>query len=100
MMELLSNWKDEAVCASDTNSPKWVSYNLDDIEYAKKGCAKCNVRKECLIMAFKNDSFIGVVAGISEYDYLLHSWKKVTEEDESNWRTDDSIFPRLLQKIQ
>lgn len=99
-MELQSSWRDEAICASNPNAHKWVSYNLDDIKYAKNGCAKCTVRKECLITALENNSFIGVVAGISEFEYLLHSWQEVTKENESNWRTDDSVFSGLLQKAQ
>ena len=46
----------------------------------------------------KNNSFIGVIAGISEYDYLVHTWQEATRENESNWRTDDSILSGLLQK--
>lgn len=99
-MQLQSNWRDEAVCAGDKFANKWLSYDLDDIEYAKNGCAKCTVRKECLITALENNYLTGVVAGISEYDYLSTIWKRANSENESNWRTDDSTLSRLLQKAQ
>ena len=100
MMNRQSNWKDRAVCSKDKFPNKWVSYDLDDIAYAKDGCSRCTVRKECLAMSLQNDYFIGVVAGISEYDYLTTIWKRAKKENESNWRTNDSAFPKLLQKAQ
>lgn len=99
-MSLQSNWRKKAICVSDPYGNKWVSYNLEDVEYAKNGCAKCQVRKECLFSALNNDAFIGVIAGISEFEYLMHIWHEATREDESNWRTDDSTLSGLLQKIQ
>ncbi len=100
-MQIQSSWRDEAVCANDKFPNKWLSYDLNDIEYAKDGCAKCAVRKECLITALDKDYyFTGVVAGISEYDYLTTIWERAKSENESNWRTDDSALSRLLQKAQ
>jgi hypothetical protein len=100
MMAIPSNWKSMAVCTDNYHPEKWVSYDLEDIAYAKDGCSKCSVRIPCLSTAIMNDSFVGVVAGISEYDYLELQWKRAMKEDESNWRTDDSVLPRLLQKAQ
>jgi hypothetical protein len=100
MMQQQSSWRDEAVCANDKFANKWLSYDLNDVKYAKSGCARCNVKKECLIMALENDYFVGVVAGMSEYDYLNTIWKRASKEDESNWRTDNSTLSRLLQKAQ
>lgn len=100
MMQHQSNWRDKAVCANDKFANKWLSYDLNDVEYAKEGCAKCTVRKECLIMALENDYLTGVVAGISEYDYLTTIWRRADSENESNWRTDNSTLSRLLQKAQ
>jgi hypothetical protein len=93
-----SNWRAKAVCTGDPKSSSWLSYDIKDVEYAKEGCSRCPVKKECLVTAIKNNSFIGVIAGISEYDYLLHTWQEATRENESNWRTDDSILSGLLQK--
>lgn len=98
MMKHLSNWKDKAVCANDKYPNKWLSYDFSDVGYAKNGCAKCTVRKQCLANALQNDSFVGVIAGMSEYDYLNSIWKRASEENESNWRTDDTTLSRLLQK--
>lgn len=94
-----SNWRSKAICTGDSKSSSWLSYDMKDIEYAKEGCSRCLVRKECLITALKNNSFIGVIAGISEYDYLVHTWREATRENENNWRTDDSILSGLLQKV-
>ena len=93
-----SNWRSKAICTGDKNSSNWLSYDIKNVEYAKEGCSRCTVRKECLITAIKNNSFIGVIAGISEYDYLVHTWQEAPRENESNWRTDDSILSGLLQK--
>lgn len=89
-----------AVCSGNHHSSKWLSYDINDIEYAKDGCSKCSVRVPCLASAISNDSFVGVVAGISEYDYLELLWKRAESENESNWRTDDSALSELLQKAQ
>jgi hypothetical protein len=100
-MKRLNNWKDRAICANDKFANRWLSYDINDIEYAKEGCARCTVRKECLMTILEKDYyFTGVVAGISEYDYLSAIWERAKEEDESNWRTDDSTLSRLLQKAQ
>lgn len=95
-----NNWRKNAICSGNKKSGSWLSYDMSDVEYAKKGCSTCTVRKECLLTALNNDSFIGVIAGISEYDYLVHTWQEATRENENNWRTDDSILSGLLQKAQ
>jgi len=99
-MALLSNWRSRAICANDQHPDKWISLKNEDIEYAKSGCEKCNVKKECLFSAIENDSFIGVVAGISEFEYLMYTWEEVTDINESNWRRDDTTLSRLLQKAE
>lgn len=96
----LKNWRDLAVCAEDKNSSRWLSYDIEDVQYAKEGCAKCTVRRECLATALQNDCFVGVVAGISEYEYLNIIWNEVAKEDESNWRRDNTALSELLQKAQ
>lgn len=99
-MSQLSSWRQKAVCASDPHAEKWVSYIYDDVQYAKNGCARCDVRKECLASALMNEDIVGVMAGISEFEYLMYTWHEALEENESNWRTDDSTLSRLLQKAQ
>lgn len=95
-----SNWRKKAICSGDKKSSSWLSYDYKDVEYAKEGCSRCSVRKECLITALNNDSFIGVIAGISEYDYLISTWQEAARENESNWRADDSILSGLLQRAR
>lgn len=99
-MKIQSNWKSKAVCSSDKYHNKWLSYNIDDVEYAKDGCSRCTVRKECLITALQNDTFVGVIAGISEFDYLMHIWHEAVSEDESNWSRDDRVLSKLLQEAK
>ena len=98
-MKLKNNWKKEAVCASDKYPERWVSYNKKDVEYARSGCSMCTVKRECLFTALSSDSFVGVVAGISEYEYLTYIWHEAEREDESNWTRDNSTFSRLLREI-
>lgn len=92
-MSQQSNWLKKAICAKDKHPNKWISYNKDDIEYAKKGCARCSVVKQCLFNALYREEdvystpFIGVIAGISEYDYLIGQWEEDTGNYESNWRS-------------
>jgi hypothetical protein len=71
-------WFSKAVCSNDEHSERWLSYNLLDIEYAKSGCAKCSVHKQCISNAMNNDSDIiaGVIAGVSEYERLLIKLQK------------------------
>lgn len=99
-MNLQSNWRDQAICFHDKNAHKWTSYNYDDVQYAKDGCSICPVRKQCLVTAMTSNSFVGVIAGISEFDFLMYTWEEVNDINESNWGTGDTAFSRLLQKIQ
>ena len=80
------NWRDNAVCSNDSNSSFWVSYNLNKIQYAKKGCGTCKVHKECIQSSYiEDDEPIGVIAGLSEYDRLISKWKKVSDLNGNNW---------------
>lgn len=99
-MKQLSSWKEHAVCASDKHSHKWISYKESDVEYAKDGCSRCSVKKICLATALANDTFVGTIAGMSEYDYLIHTWQTVQDINESNWRTDNTTLQRLLQETE
>lgn len=98
-MKIKSNWRNKAVCASDKYPERWISYRKSDVEYARMGCVMCPVKKECILTALQNDNFVGVVAGISEFEYLMYTWHEATEENESNWTKDDSTLSRLLQEI-
>lgn len=95
-----SNWKTNAICASDKYKNKWVSYKISDVEYAKEGCSRCSVKKICLATALANDSFVGTIAGMSEYGYLVKTWQAVQDINESNWRTDNTTLQRLLQETE
>ena len=97
-MNLQSNWKKNAICASDKHSAKWISYKESDVEYAKDGCSRCSVKKICLATALVNNNFVGTIAGMSEYDYLMYTWQAVQDINESNWRTDNTALQRLLQE--
>lgn len=79
------NWTDRAICRNDDHPEYWVSYNLQKIEYAKAGCIKCPVQKECISTAGIEDEVFGVIAGLSEFDRRMHLWKKVTDINGNNW---------------
>lgn len=92
------DWKRFAVCLKDKNSSHWLSYNIEHIEYAKKGCDKCPVRAECLDNAINQEIYVGVNGGISEWDFLNKTWKKVTNAKRSNWSRSSATLHKLLQK--
>lgn len=76
------SWLSKAVCRKDKHAEYWTSYNLEKIEYAKSGCDRCDVQRECRMNALSlNDEPVGVIAGISEYERRLLLWK---EEDQDN----------------
>jgi hypothetical protein len=80
------SWLQKAVCHNDKNSNYWLSYELNKIEYAKNGCAKCTVKKQCLLNSDISDKeTAGVIAGISEYERKLKLWKKVNDINGNNW---------------
>lgn len=99
-MNLKSNWIKHALCHADKQSQRWLSYKSSDVEYAKEICSRCKVRKECFINAFQKDSFVGVIAGMSEYDFLLKTWHAIQEENESNWPGHNRSFQILLQETE
>ena len=70
------DWKRFAVCLKDKNSSYWLSYNIEHIEYAKKGCDKCPVRAECLDNAINQEIYVGVNGGISEWDFFKQDMEK------------------------
>lgn len=79
------SWLDRAICRKDKNSDYWLSYNLQKIEYAKTGCMKCPVQNECVDSAALEDEVFGVIAGMSEFDRRMYSWKKVNDINGNNW---------------
>lgn len=74
----------EAICATDENSRKWLSFNLQDIQYAKQKCEFCNVKKQCLMSSLDKET-AGVRAGYSEFDRLMMQWKPAEDLDDDNW---------------
>lgn len=99
MQKKPSNWRLEAVCLSDKNSGYWLSYKHSQILYAKEGCKRCKVQTQCFLSAIQNEEFTGVNAGISEYDFLMSTWKKATKKNETTRDRSDKPIKKLLQKI-
>lgn len=66
------SWIHYAVCKNDKHRSRWLSFNLEDIEYAKEGCKKCPVIERCA-MSLGEEMGIGVMFGLSEYDRLCLS---------------------------
>lgn len=108
-MNLLSDyinndWAKNAICASDSRSEAWMSYNKEDIIYAKIGCEKCTVRRECFLQAWEANSsdktgFYGVNGGISEYEFLLGTWKEAKKDNDDNWTRTDRILQKFMRQI-
>lgn len=99
MVKLKSNWTSFALCKQDNNPTKWFSFDLNDINYAKNVCRKCTVRNECLMSALESDEFVGVNAGISEFDFLNKTWLEAREIEKTNWPRSDKIIRSLFREI-
>ena len=94
-----NNWRLEAVCLSDKNSGYWLSYKHSEVLYAKEGCARCTVKIPCFLSAIQDEEFVGVNAGISEYDFLMSTWKKANKNNGTTRDRSDKSIKKLLQKI-
>lgn len=99
-MKAQSDWLNEAVCANDERPTAWLSYDINDVQYAKLGCSKCTVRKQCILNAFRNDPYVGVNAGISEYDFLMLTWKEATKVNGSNWSRTDKVLQGIVRQVK
>lgn len=98
-MKFKSNWKDFALCSSSHPTNYWFSSKKEDIDIAKSICAKCTVRLECFFTAWDNDSHYGVYGGVSEYEYLLLTWKEAKSESEDNRDRTDKCLQKMLRHI-
>ena len=78
---------------------RWLSFDIDDINYAKNICRKCTVRNECLMSALELDTYIGVNAGISEFDFLNMTWVEARTIEETNWPRTNKIIRRLFSEV-
>jgi WhiB family redox-sensing transcriptional regulator len=94
-----SDWKDYALCTSGYPVNYWFSNKKPEIDVAKSICAKCTVRLECFTTAWSDDSHYGVYGGVSEYEYLLLTWKEAKSESESNRDRTDKRLRKILQEI-
>lgn len=92
-------WRKRALCLIDKNSRHWFSYKHSEVEYAKVVCQSCTVRKECLVNMWETDSFYGVNGGLSEFDIMEITWRKVKKTDDSSWKRTDKVFQDLLRKV-
>lgn len=88
---------DLALCQGDEKSYAWFSYDINDIEYAKSVCRNCEVKVQCFINGLDND-FMGVNAGISEFEFMIETWKEAKKENESNWTRSDKVLQGILRK--
>lgn len=56
-------WQDKAACAVVKDNSIFFSGVESKIKKAKAFCSSCDVRKECLEFAFKNDDFENTIYG-------------------------------------
>lgn len=95
-----AEWQSLAKCKRDDHPSRWLSSNIDDINYAKDVCRSCQVRIECMYSAvYEKEEFVGVNGGMSEIEYLLRTWEPVGENDETNWRKSDRVIQDLFREI-
>jgi hypothetical protein len=99
-MKARSDWLSKAVCAVDEQPSAWLSYDIKDIRYAKIGCSKCSVRAQCMLNAYQNDPYVGVNAGISEYDFLILTWKEAKKVNGSNWSRNDKVLQGIMRQVK
>ena len=99
-MALANNWTKKAVCTSDAKKNTWWSYDKDEIAYAKQGCARCTVRVECFLSAWESDEFYGINGGISEFEFLIKTWKKSKKESNVNWKRTDGDLQGILREVK
>ena len=56
-------------------------------------------KSRVFLSAIQNDEFVGVNAGISEYDFLMSTWKKANKNNGTTRDRSDKSIKKLLQKI-
>lgn len=99
MAKLKSNWASFSLCKEDKLPARWFSFDLKDIGYAKEVCRKCTVRKECLMSALDSGEFVGVNAGISEFDFLNKTWVETRKIEQTNWPRSDKTIRNLFREV-
>ena len=87
---LLSNvtWMSKAKCV-DEDHKIFISYDPEHIQSAKKICADCQVKFPCMDQYF---DVTCVAGGLSYYERLVGTWRKVETIDESNWRSPNHLL--------
>lgn len=65
-----TSWQERALCAQTDPEAFFPEKNMPNRE-AKRVCAGCEVRKECLDYALKHDERFGVWGGLSERERRL-----------------------------
>lgn len=93
---LLSNvaWMAQAKCI-DEDHRLFLSYDIENINQAKKICMDCTVKFECMDQYFDVSCVAG---GLSYLERLMHIWKKVENIDESNWRNPNYLLRQYRRK--
>ncbi|MBM0203235.1 WhiB family transcriptional regulator [Micromonospora sp. STR1s_5] len=58
-------WQEQALC-SQSDPEAWFPEKGGSVREAKRVCARCPVKAECLEWALANDERFGVAGGLSE----------------------------------
>lgn len=90
------HWTKDALCKFDK---RFTSFHINDVTYAKVVCAKCPVQVECIIANAEIDgSFIS--AGLSKYDRLMIQWRRVDNENESNFGDSSVYVSEIVRRVR
>lgn len=95
-----SDWKAQALCLDHPERLIWFSYKKEEVDRAVKICKKCPVRTDCFISSWDTGDHYGVNGAISEFEYLMLTWKEVDSEKQNNRTRSSRVLKGILQEIR
>jgi predicted Fe-S protein YdhL (DUF1289 family) len=78
LLDEAADWRERAVCAQ-TDPDAFFPEKGQSTREAKRVCAGCEVRSECLQYALDNDERFGVWGGLSERE--RRAWRRVRRSE-------------------
>jgi hypothetical protein len=100
-----ANWQSSAVCRNHDHPDWWISDNYVEVEKAKGLCGECEVNIPCIVSAISGEyastvglPTIGVYAGMSRFDMLMSTWKRIEDVSETNWSGPDKVIASVVSR--